>query len=119
MNNNYERFKIKNIKLFIIIFVVYCLITIIFLFWNMGWQMTLLDDRNPYNDYAPLGLKIVNFIALLLSFPLILIKDIHSILFDKNIVVFILIIMTNSFIVCYPLFLIWEKFIKKDNNKTL
>jgi hypothetical protein len=54
---------------FSLIAVIHCVLTFVFTLWSMGWQMTVLDTGGTV---APLGLKIVSTIELLLALPVLL-----------------------------------------------
>jgi hypothetical protein len=48
---------------------IHCAFTFVFTLWSMGWQMAVLDTGGTV---APLGLKIVSAIDLLLALPVLL-----------------------------------------------
>ena len=54
---------------FSLIAVIHCVLTFFFTLWSMGWQMAVLDTGGKV---APLGLKIVSIIDLLLALPVLL-----------------------------------------------
>lgn len=54
---------------FSLIAVIHCVLTFVFTLWSMGWQMAVLDTGGRV---APLGLKIVSIIDLLLALPVLL-----------------------------------------------
>jgi hypothetical protein len=54
---------------FTLVAVIHCVLTFVFTLWSIGWQMTLLDSGGTV---APLGLKIVSAVDLLLALPVLL-----------------------------------------------
>lgn len=54
---------------FSIVAVIHCALTFVFTLWSIRWQMTLLDSGATV---APLGLKLVSTIDLLLALPVLL-----------------------------------------------
>jgi hypothetical protein len=54
---------------FSLVAVIHCILTFGFTLWSMGWSMLLLDSGGRV---APIGLKIVSNIDLLLALPVLL-----------------------------------------------
>jgi len=54
---------------FSLVALIHCAFTFVFTLWSMGWQMAVLDNGGRV---APLGLKVVSTIDLLLVLPVLL-----------------------------------------------
>jgi len=68
-DHNAFRAARRNWITFSLVAGIHCVLTFVFTLWSMGWQMAVLDTGGTV---APLGLKIVSTIDLLLALPILL-----------------------------------------------
>ena len=99
---------IKNKTTFLVFWAIHFLSAIGSLLISLVWTFSILDDLNP-QDIAPLGLQVLGLISTIFTTPLFTLFG-AKLLSNSSIWLTAFELLLNSFVVCYVLVFIWEKF---------